>query len=168
MRLIVVNEQDEIIGYKKRDDKNQKDITRVAGLWIFNTKGEVLIAQRTFGKIHDPGKWGPAVAGTVEEGETYISNIIKEAKEELGITLKEERLVIGSHEFRETSHKYFRQSYSAKLDLPIEDFKIQKEEVISIRWIAIEDLSTWIKERPQDFIASFPTSFKERKVLMRK
>ena len=27
-----------------------------------------------------PGKWGPAVAGTVEEGESYEENIIKEAE----------------------------------------------------------------------------------------
>ena len=33
---------------------------------------------RSFTKSHDPGKWGPAVAGTVEEGETY--NFLKEGQ----------------------------------------------------------------------------------------
>jgi 8-oxo-dGTP pyrophosphatase MutT (NUDIX family) len=143
MRIIVVNDQDEIIGYKERSDLNRNDITRVAGLDIFNSKGE------------DPGKWGPAAAGTLEEGETYLSNIVKEAEEELGIILREDQLAVGNHEFRDTSHKYFRQLYSAKLDLPIEAFKIQKEEVEGIRWIAMSELSGWLKERPQDFIALF-------------
>ena len=33
-----------------------------------------------------PEVWGPAVSGTNEEGETYDSNIIKEAQEEIGLT----------------------------------------------------------------------------------
>jgi isopentenyl-diphosphate delta-isomerase len=165
MRRTIVNEQDEIIGYKDRSEDG--DITRVAGLWIFNSKGEALIAQRAFDKRYDPGKWGPAAAGTVEEGETYLSNIIKEAKEELGITLSENQLVRDSYEFKEASHKYFRQSFSTTLDLPIEKFTIQKEEVASIRWISMEELGAWVKERPDDFIVSFAKSFKNRQELMR-
>jgi len=41
------------------------------------------LAQRSFNKTHNPGQWGPAVAGTNDEGETYESNIIKEAEEEI-------------------------------------------------------------------------------------
>lgn len=168
MRLIIVNEKDEIIGAKDRADKNQEDIIRVAGLWIINSNSEMLIAQRSFNKTHDPGKWGPVAAGTVEEGETYISNIIKEAQEELGITLKEEQLIIGHHKFRETSHKYFSQSFIAKLDLPIENFTIQTEEVENIRWVPLKELILWIKEQPQEFIASFPASFAGHKDLISK
>jgi isopentenyl-diphosphate delta-isomerase len=168
MELIIVNEQDEIIGHKDRADHNPDFITRVAGLWIYNSKGEVLIAQRAFDKVHDPGKWGPAAAGTVEKGETYLSNIIKEAEEELGIVLQESQLAVGKHKFRETSHKYFSQTFIAKLDLPIEDFKIQKEEVESIRWVDMEELSVWVKKRPEDFIASFPESLQEFKTTLGK
>ena len=47
----------------------------------------VLIVERqtAFDKKYDPGKWGPSAAGTVEEGETYQSNIIKELQEEIGL-----------------------------------------------------------------------------------
>lgn len=166
MGIIVVNDKDEIIGSKERGDNNLDYIIRVAGLWVYNSKGDVLIAQRAFDKIYDPGKWGPAAAGTVEDGETYMSNIIKEAEEEIGIKLKENQLIVGDHELRETSHKYFRQSFFAKLDLPIEDFKIQKEEVADIRWVEVEELSEWIKDRPQDFLASFPASFEQIKKLI--
>ena len=75
--VIIVNEKDEVIGSKPRDDRNQTDIIRVSGLLVFNPKGEVLLSRRGLNKINDPGKWGPSVAGTVEEGETYASNIIK-------------------------------------------------------------------------------------------
>ncbi len=89
MQIPIVNEQDEIIGYKDRKDRNLVDITRVSALWITNEDGEILLAQRGLNKTHSPGLWGPAVAGTVEEGETYESNIIKEAEEEIGLVARE-------------------------------------------------------------------------------
>lgn len=84
-KIIIVNENDEIIGCKERGEINQSDIYRVSALWIQNPKGDVLLAQRKLTEDNDPGKWGPAVAGTNDEGETYESNIIKEAEEEIGL-----------------------------------------------------------------------------------
>lgn len=84
-KIIIVDENDTIIGHKNRDSMEDGDMYRVSALWIQNSKGDILLAQRSFDKRNDPGKWGPAVAGTVEEGETYESNIIKEAEEEIGL-----------------------------------------------------------------------------------
>jgi isopentenyldiphosphate isomerase len=84
-QITLVNDQDEIIGQKARSTITKDDIYRVSAAWIMNTKGEILLSQRQLTKKHDPGKWGTAVAGTVESGETYLENIIKEAEEELGL-----------------------------------------------------------------------------------
>lgn len=165
MRITVVNERDDVLGYKDSKDRDPRDIIRVSGLWLRNSKGEILIAQRALDKTHDAGKWGPAAAGTVEEGETYLSNTIKEAREELGVALNEKQLVPGAHLFRETSHRYFAQHYIAKIDMPLEDFKIQKKEVENLRWIGVEELASWIAEKPQDFIASFPDSFRKYRAM---
>ncbi len=161
MKVIVVSDKDEIIGYKDRKDRNQSDIIRVSGLWLVNDKNEVLIAQRALDKIHDPGVWGPSAAGTVEEGETYTSNVLKEAEEELGIVLNEQDLIAATPRFVETSHKYFCMFYFAKTNLLITDFKIQKDEVEQIRWISVTDLKKWFSEKPGDFISSFGPSLKD-------
>lgn len=53
---------------KSRDDIDySKDIFRTASLWITNSNGDILLAQRKFDKKVDPGKWAEAVVGTVEE-----------------------------------------------------------------------------------------------------
>ncbi len=161
MKSIIVNEQDQIIGHKERADKTPDDISRVSALWIYNSQNEVLIAQRSWSKKLTPGKWGPAVAGTVEEGETYLSNIIKETKEEIGISLQEEQLAEFSHKFQDSSHKYFCQYFIAKIDLPIEKFTIQKDEVEQVRWISIDELSTWVKEDPDQFVKSLPSTLSD-------
>jgi predicted kinase len=92
-RTIIVNDQDQIIGHKEPGTLLKEDIYRVSSLWVTNSKGDILLAQRKFTQKLDPGKWGPAVAGTVDEGETYESNIIKEAEEEIG--LKDMRPALG-------------------------------------------------------------------------
>ena len=84
-KTIIVNENDEIIGYKGKGTLEKSDIYRVSALWIQNSKGDILLAQRKLTKKHSPGKWGPAVAGTNDEGESYESNIIKETEEEIGL-----------------------------------------------------------------------------------
>src|SRR3989338_4963070 len=85
MKIPIVDENDEIIEYKDEKDRKPEDICRVAGLWVTAPNGDILLAQRAFVKKRSPGVWGPAVAGTVEEGETYEQNIIKEAEEEIGL-----------------------------------------------------------------------------------
>lgn len=52
----IVNDNDKIIGYKPRDDRNTKDMYRVSALWITNSKGDILLAQRAFTKKHNPLK----------------------------------------------------------------------------------------------------------------
>ncbi len=49
-------------------------------MWLRNSLGQSLLAKRSASKELDPSKWGPAVAGTIEAGQTYESNIYKEAK----------------------------------------------------------------------------------------
>lgn len=158
MKLIIVDQNDSVIGIKDKKDRTEADIIRVAGLWVYNSHKQVLIAQRVFSKKHDPGKWGPSAAGTVEEGETYLSNITKEAFEELGVNLKEEDVTEVSHRFMATSHRFFCMAYFAKVDLPESEFVIQKEEVEQVKWISIEELEKWFEEKPEDFIKSFEDS----------
>jgi isopentenyldiphosphate isomerase len=150
--IIIVNEKDEVIGYKKRGTLFQKDRYRVSALWIQNSKGEILLAQRSFNKKNDPGKWGPAVAGTIEKGETYESNIIKETEEELGLTnIKFQKAF---YNFNDGEHKYFTQWYFALIDKKLEEFKIQESEVEQIKWFTKEELLKELKESPDKFLIS--------------
>lgn len=76
MKIQIVDDQDQFIGLKERNEVDYKsDIYRVSALWLTNSKGQTLLAKRAAVKDKDPGKWGPAVAGTIDEGETYDENI---------------------------------------------------------------------------------------------
>ena len=151
-QIIIVNDKDEIIDYKKRGTLDNSDIYRVSGLWIQNSKGEILLAQRSFNKNKHPGKWGPAVAGTNDKGETYESNIIKEAEEEIGLTNCKFQKAL--YYFRDGEHKYFRQWFFTIVNKKLEEFKIQEEEVEQIKWFTKEELQKELNESPDKFLKS--------------
>lgn len=153
VKIYIVDESDNFIGYKERGDIDyEKDIYRSSALWVVNSKGEVLLAQRKLDRVKDPGKWGPAAAGTVEEGETYDSNIYKEAEEEIGLTgyqfekLKKIRLYAPRHQFM--------QWYKVVVDEPVDYFTPQPEEVEKVEWISYDNLAREVKENPDKYVAS--------------
>lgn len=148
---IIVDENDKIIGFKDRDKTTKDDIYRVTGLWLENSRGEILLAQRAFSKKNGPGKWGPAVSGTVEKGETYDRNILKEAEEEIG--LKNIEFQKGEKMRATGNHNYFAQWYFAKLDRDAKDFKINKEEVEQVRWFTKDELEKKIQESPEKVVS---------------
>ncbi len=149
MIIPVVDKKDHIIGYKNRKDVTTSDIYRVSALWLINDRGEFLIAQRAFTKKHDPGKWGPAVAGTVEKGETYTQNIIKEALEEIGL----QGLVLkkGPKFFRHSHWKYFTQWYIG-IVVGRPKIRFQKKEVAAVQWLTYKEFLRLYQKDPDQFL----------------
>jgi isopentenyldiphosphate isomerase len=147
--IIIVDENDKQIRVKERGTIELDDTIRTSALWITNSKGQILLAQRKKNKKYNPGMWGPAVGGTNDEGETYESNIYKEADEEIG--LSGEKFTIGPKFYIEKPNKRFCQIFFLVLDWNIDRFTIQEEEVEQIKWFDREDLLKSIKETPEDF-----------------
>jgi len=157
-QIIIVDEKDNVIGKEQRDIVDLKKLRyRATGLWIKNSKGESLLARRAYTKTHYPGRWGPAVAGTVDEGETYESNITKEAEEELGlqnITIK-----IASKTQTNGEYNHFTQWFSSIINKTVEDFKIQDDEVVEVKWFSKEELLKQLKDNSREFIPKIKEYF---------
>lgn len=160
--IIIVNQNDEIIWYKKRGTLKSEDIYRVSALWITNSSGEVLLAQRAFTKKHHPGMWWPAVAGTNDKGETYMSNIIKETEEEIWIyNIKP---ILYKKVKAKSKYNHFTQWFLLKLDKNISEFKKQEEEVEELRWFSKEELLNWFENEPENFLKSMNEDFLLKKI----
>ncbi len=152
-KVVIVDDNDVPVGTKYRDEVDYlKETYRCTGIWLVNSQGEILIAQRKFTKSKDPGKWGPAAAGTVEEGETYESNAYKELEEEIGVTGI--KLELGPKQHSVSPRKYFGQWFLCEIDRSIEQFVIQEDEVEQIKWINKDDLLLDMKNYPDKYVTS--------------
>lgn len=149
----VVDDKDIVIGYKTRDEITDGDIYRVSALWLTNSQGEVLLAQRALSKDHHPGKWGPAAAGTVEANESYEDNIKKEAYEELG--LENISFVTGPKHLVRGKWPHFGQWFYAQVDKSASDFKLQQSEVAAVRWFTMLELKQDMLAHPEIYLGHF-------------
>ena len=151
-KIIIVDKEDEIVWYKERGTLEKEDIYRVSALWIENSKGEILLTQRSFSKRNNPGQWQCAVAGTVDKWEDYDDNIYKETEEEIWVIW--EKLKKLKKEYCEQNwgkYRFFCQRYYLLIDRGIEKFTIQEEEVEKIKWFKKIDLIEKIYKNPNDF-----------------
>lgn len=155
----IVNERDEIIGFKNRDEITKNDVYRISALRITNSKGEALLAQRAYSKKRHPGYRWPAVAGSVEKWESYKENIIKEAFEELWIENQEFKESIKKYSVWTTGHKHFTQWYTIVLDRETSDFTPAMEEVEKIGRFSKDDFQKQLGSKTEKFLSSMDWCF---------
>ena len=61
-------------------------------IWLYTSKGEILLQQRAASKAICPLLWDVSVAGHIDAGETIESGAIREIKEEIGLKIQEDDL----------------------------------------------------------------------------
>ncbi len=151
MSVPIVDKDDTVISFKERTDVDPTvDIVRSASLWITNTNGDILLAQRKLTKRNNPGKWSEAVGGTVEDEDDYESTMLREASEEIG--LKVDSYELGPKQYIDAPAKYFVQWYTTVIDQPIETFHIQEEELEQLAWISEEQFIKELRDTPEKYI----------------
>ncbi len=82
----------------------------VVHLHIFNSSGDLFLQKRSPTKDVQPGKWDTSSAGHIDYGETADIAVLREASEELGITVSNpeflEKYIIENEVERELSYVY--------------------------------------------------------------
>jgi 8-oxo-dGTP pyrophosphatase MutT (NUDIX family) len=148
----IVDENDIIIWYKTKEDIDySKEFNRNSGLRLINSHWEILIAQRAQSKRFNPGKRWPAVAGTVEQGETYEDNMIKEMQEELWLI--NIPITLWPKIKHEWASKYIWQRFLAQVEKDISAFKVLRREIAAIKWISRKELIEDAKIHPENYLA---------------
>jgi len=151
----IVDENDNIIGKKLRSEITKDDIYRVSSLWVFNQNRELLIAQRPMWKKNDPGKWSESAVGTLEFGETYQSNLVKESREELGLDLNENELIfIGKEFFESPKNRLFGAMYAVILS-NTPKLELNSHEVPYVEWISNDKIKDELSEVDNRFVGGF-------------
>src|SRR5690349_15951298 len=103
MEVILVDENDKAVGSAEKMKAHVKGMLhRAFSVFIFNTKGEMLLQQRALNKYHSGGLWTNACCSHPSPGEEIAASAVKRLSEELG--------------FQTTIEKAFEFLYKADFD----------------------------------------------------
>ena len=131
---------------------------RSAHLWLYTSTGKVLVQQRAMNKDTFPGLWDISVAGHIAAGETALSAILREAKEEIGISLRETDLQFLKIRLSEKKpnpyiiDNEYQYLFIANIDEDME-LTLQLEEVIQTKYLNVKDLNDLVVSNDsRDFV----------------
>jgi len=115
-------------------------------LWIIDKDNkQVLVQRRSKYKKQNPNKLA-LCAGHVVAGETILEALKKEASEEIGIDLKNYEVKEILRTKRQEKNNYcFSYHFAILKNIPIENFKIQEEELSEVFYMDYEKLKEMIK-----------------------
>lgn len=125
-----------------------------AHLWIYNSKGEVLLQLRSPQKVVRPNIWDVSVAGHIQAGKTPHEMVIEEAKEELGLSIVPgEMQFIGNDKLDDIlepghwNHRVYLWIYAVKGDgLDPSKLKLEEAETAAVKWLPLTQLEKDIKD----------------------
>ena len=137
---------------KFTDNVEMKQLCHKKGLWhkavavfIINSKKQVLLQKRSKNKKMWPDMWDISAGGHVLTGEFGFQAIIREIKEELGLSVKKEEIIfIGCspsiNKKGDILNKHFNEYYIVTKDIDEKNLSLQKEEVSEVKWIKKEEI----------------------------
>lgn len=150
--MILVNERDEAIGTAGKLDAHRKGLLhRAFSIFIFNSKGELLLQRRALGKYHSGGLWTNTCCSHPRENESLNAAAERRLKEEMGIAAPLEPKFsfiyhahltnsLIEHEF---DHVFFGRSDAAAHPDPA--------EVAEVKYVPIEELDLKLVSHPRDY-----------------
>ena len=141
-----LNDKGEVIGQIDKDLAHKEGrLHKAIHLWILNKKNEVLLQYRCKDKKLYPDTWDVSVGGHVSAGEDTKAACLREAKEELGIEIKEKDLeyITTLREellYEDINSQELVDVFMIRKDVKLKDIKLQEEEVGSVKYVTVNEL----------------------------
>ena len=107
-------------------------------IFIENSKGEFLIQKTSPSRENVYATTG----GHVSYGSTFEETVINEVKEELGVDITNDNIILMNTYIRE---RVIQKVFYLKKDISINDITIQEDEVENIEWLSKEKINELIE-----------------------
>lgn len=160
--VILVSESDQPIGEMEKMEAHLKGrLHRAISVFIFNSKGELLLQKRANHKYHSGGLWTNTCCSHPRPGEETLVAAKRRLNEEMGM----EAEIKHSFSFKYKAHldnelieHEFDHVFTGIADVaPI----INPEEVSDYTYLNIEDIQREIEDKPTNYTEWFKIIFNE-------
>jgi len=160
--VVLVDESDHQIGLMEKQAAHvTPHLHRAFSVFVFNSKGELLLQQRALSKYHSPGLWTNTCCSHPRAGETLEEATSRRLMEEMGMTcaLHEVYTFIYKAPVGEglTEHEFDHVFIGQSDDFP----KINREEVEAWKYMSLADLKADIEHYPEHYTEWFKITFEE-------
>lgn len=160
--VVLVDKDDNQLGLMEKMEAHEKGLLhRAFSVFLFNSKGEMLLQQRAISKYHSGGLWTNTCCSHPRDGEKTIDAAHRRLEEEMGFDCDIE--------------KAFHFIYKSELDNDLTEHELDHvfmgeyegeikpnpDEVESYKYISIPDLVKDVEENPADYTEWFKICLEE-------
>jgi len=126
-------------------------------VWFYTSAPSLLLQKRGANKETFPNLWDVSVAGHVSSGESILDGALREIKEEIGLQLKLDDLLL--IDVRKNINQFsngiidceFQHVFLSELKTGVKDLVIQKEEVDDVRLFSFEEMEICMQQKHSEF-----------------
>lgn len=158
--VVLVNERDESLGTMEKMEAHRKGVLhRAFSVFIFNSKGEMLLQQRAQGKYHSGGLWTNACCSHPAPGEAVADAAKRRLREEMGFSVSLEKIfdfVYRSEMENGLTEHEFDHVFGGFYD---EAIMPDKNEVKDYCYKSMESIKQSLQTHPHQFTAWFHIAF---------
>ena len=160
--VILVDENDQPIGQMEKQAAHvTPHLHRAFSVFVFNSKGELLLQQRAFSKYHSPGLWTNTCCSHPRAGETTLEAASRRLMEEMGMVceLREVYTFIYKAPVGKglTEHEVDNVWIGRSDAIP----NLNTDEVASWKYMNLNDLKKDIELHPELYTEWFKITFEE-------
>ena len=161
-QVILVDENDNPIGLmEKMAAHDGPHLHRAFSVFLFNSKGEMLLQQRAASKYHSPLLWTNTCCSHPRQGESVIEAATRRLQEEMGMQCELEEKFTFIYQAKVgnglTEHEFDHVLIGTCDDIP----QINPEEVESYKYLSTSDIKQQLSEHPEQFTEWFKIAFAE-------
>ncbi|KQT35947.1 isopentenyl-diphosphate delta-isomerase [Chryseobacterium sp. Leaf405] len=162
--VVLVNPEDKVLGLMEKQQAHINGLLhRAFSVFLFNTKGEMLLQKRASEKYHSPLKWTNAVCSHPRIEETYLKGAKRRVKEELGIDVELSEKFDFIYKADVGNGLWEHELDHVFVGIFEDDFDLNKDEVEEVKYISVDDLDREIHENPENFTEWFKIILEEYK-----
>ncbi|MDM1072545.1 isopentenyl-diphosphate Delta-isomerase [Empedobacter brevis] len=158
--VVLVDQDDQKLGLMEKQQAHVAGLLhRAFSVFVFNSKGELMIQQRAATKYHSPTLWTNTCCSHPRDKETYEEAAHRRLQEEMGFDCELEykfNFIYKAHLENDLTEHELDHVFIGTFD---DEPNLNPDEVMAYRWVELDDLKKDMEKNPQNYTAWFKIIF---------
>ena len=158
--VVLVDQDDQKLGLMEKQQAHVAGLLhRAFSVFVFNSRGELMIQQRAASKYHSPTLWTNTCCSHPRDNETYEQAAHRRLEEEMGFDCELEykfNFIYKAHLENDLIEHELDHVFIGTFD---NEPKLNPDEVMAYRWVELDDLKKDMEKNPQNYTAWFKIIF---------